>query len=204
MHKTIPEWMKTGCDLMVDIETLSTEPNAVILSIGAVKFNPHVLNTEEELNAEKFYINIDRDDSAKYNLHVCEQTIAWWAGQSTSAQAALLKDQKPLREAIETFTAWIGEVPRVAKCWAKDPDFDVVILRKSYAAIKNGTFPVPYFLSRSVRTITDLAYPNEHDAPNIRVGTHHNAVDDCISQALMVQHCYHRIGLSINNYRPIL
>ena len=202
--KSIPEWLQNGAELMVDIETLSTQPNAIILSIGAVKFNPQVRNNEEDIAVESFYVNIDRDDAASYGLHTCPDTVAWWAAQSESARNALDKDAVNLRTAIERFTAFIGEEPRVGKCWAKDPDFDVVILRQSFRAVKNGDFPVPYYLTRSVRTVTDLAYPNEHDVPVIRVGTHHNAVDDCISQALMVQHCYHILNLTRTSTRPIL
>lgn len=75
------------------------------------------------------------------------------------------------------------------RVWAKDPDFDVVILRNAFAQI-GEMFPFKFWETRSVRTITELAYP-DGDPPPIGVGVAHNAKDDAIRQALMVQHCHH-------------
>ena len=42
---------------MIDLETLATDPNATILTIGGVKFNP---NTNEEPHSEFYYkLNVD-------------------------------------------------------------------------------------------------------------------------------------------------
>ena len=49
-------------------------------------------------------------------------------------------------------------------------------------------WPFKFWESRSVRTITEAAYPNG-DQPAIGVGVAHKALDDAIRQALMVQHC---------------
>ena len=200
----LPDYCVWGTDAMLDIETLSTEPNAVILSIGAIKFNPQILNTPEELNEYTFYRNIEREDSQRYNLHVDLATVQWWAAQHPDAQAALLVDPHPLKPTIAEFNKWLTDYPRVNRIWAKDPDFDVVITRSSFKATGFKMFPIPFWLTRSVRTIMDLAYPNGHDAPTIRIGTHHNALDDCITQALLVQNCHGRLGLIPNDNRVIL
>ena len=202
--KPLPWWCMWGTDAMVDIETLSTAPNAVIISIGAVKFNPQVLNTIEQLDEFTFYQNIDREDSQRYNLHVDADTIRWWSQQSQEAQDATKTNLTPLRTACEALNKWLTDYPRANRIWAKDPDFDVVILRENFKMVGLKMFPIPFWLTRSVRTITDLTYPNGHDAPNIRVGTHHNALDDCISQALMVQHCHGKLGLIPNDDRVLL
>ena len=182
-------------DIMVDIETESTQPNAIILSIAAVKFNAQTLDTVEGINQHTFYRNIIRADAASWGLHSDPDTLKWWSEQAPEARAALEPNQVPLKGALLEFAHFCTEEPRACRLWAKDPDFDAVILRSAFRACDLAPFPVPFWLTRSVRTIQDLAYPSVHDLPKIRVGTHHNALDDCASQALMVQHCHKQLGL---------
>ena len=46
---------------MIDIETLATDPNATILTIGGVKFNPY---NDVEPHSE-FYYKLDVDEQEK-------------------------------------------------------------------------------------------------------------------------------------------
>ena len=61
--------------IMVDLETISTANNAVIVSIGATRFTLH------EGIIDKFSINVDPFDAKKYGLHIDPDTIAWWKKQ---------------------------------------------------------------------------------------------------------------------------
>ena len=61
--------------LAIDLETLSLEPNAHILSIGAVFFDP----ATGEMG-DSFYVEIDPKHDQP-NAHVSASTAAWWASQ---------------------------------------------------------------------------------------------------------------------------
>ena len=62
---------------MIDLETLSTNPNATILTVGGVKFDPY---TSEE-PAEGMYFRVDVDSQTKIGRNVMQETMNWWATQ---------------------------------------------------------------------------------------------------------------------------
>ena len=66
-------------NVMVDIETLGTSSNSVILSIGAVEFD------NENLGAE-FEVYIDPESCTDHGLVIDAPTVMWWLGQSNEAR----------------------------------------------------------------------------------------------------------------------
>ena len=72
-------------DIMIDLETLATSPNAAVLTIGAVRFDPFN-NDIGNPTCEKLYIRVDLDSCDELGLEVNDDTIAWWAQQSKEAQ----------------------------------------------------------------------------------------------------------------------
>lgn len=177
--------------LMTDIETMSTEPNAAIVSIGACAFDPLQNQSIEELD-ERFYTTISLQTCVDAGLHISAGTVEWWLKQSPDAQAALFAEpHRQLRTACTEFRMWADDLrPKITSCWANDPDFDYVILREAYKAV-GVMWPFAFWMNRSCRTIKDLAWPNG-DTPDFRAGTlHHRADDDAAAQALMVQAAHH-------------
>lgn len=172
---------------MLDIETMGTSPQAAILSIGACFFD---LGTEPGEIASTFSVNISLKSNAKAGRAIEPSTVLWWLNQPKEAQNAFLEGpHEALRAALTRFSAWqqaLTPVPH--RCWAKDPDFDVVILRDAFQQ-ENIVFPFKYFMSRSVRTILDLAFGEEIPAPP-NPGVAHSATDDAIKQATLVQMAY--------------
>jgi len=67
-------------DLMIDIETVGTGPEACILTIAAQSFNP--LGTG--YYPQYFYARIDPDSQPGRNIE--QGTIDWWATQPPEAQ----------------------------------------------------------------------------------------------------------------------
>ena len=51
-------------EIMIDIETLSTTPNALILTIGAIKFNRNE-DVKDLKELETFYVRIDQNSCKK-------------------------------------------------------------------------------------------------------------------------------------------
>lgn len=186
-------------DIMVDSETISTEPNACILSLGACVFDP----TTAEIGPT-FYAKLNHEQGLLAGLHQSKDTMEWWAKQSEAAQKhafdlsgaedygdALLRFQKYLiavRDAIPT---------KKIRFWANDPDFDGVILMSSFKAHKLLP-PWQYWEHRSVRTIKDIGA--EFCGANVkgvlpdRQGTYHNALDDAVHQARVVSKIWTLLG----------
>lgn len=189
------------CHCMVDIETHSTAPNAVIVSIAAVLFDPYQLNTSEELYAgHTMYCNVDA--ASQPASHTDPGTLAWWGRQSQEAQDAVKQNTIPIGEALKKFydfCDWRGDGskhPKAHFMWANDPSFDCVILSEAYKQYSKFKFPTQFFNWRSFRTAKDLAWPPGTEAPNIQVGVAHNALDDCIKQIHYVQGAFRRFGHS--------
>ena len=62
---------------MIDLETLSTNPNATILTVGGVKFDPY---TSEE-PAQGMYFRVDVDAQTNMGRDVMQDTVDWWSKQ---------------------------------------------------------------------------------------------------------------------------
>lgn len=182
--------MKYSCHVMVDLETLSVQPDAAVLSIGACAFD--MLDKDEDIT-EVFSANVSLESNVEHGRHISADTLLWWFKQSPEAQEATFHAPTiSLPQALMKLTQWInGLRPMPTHVWARDPDFDIVILRQAYAAI-SSEFPFKYWTSRSVRTIVELAYPN-HDEPKFSGGVKHSAVDDAVYQAMLTKLCYHRL-----------
>lgn len=189
----------TQSDLMVDIETLGTTAGSIVLSIGAVIFNPFTLSGFDELREQAFYVNIDRDNAAHLGFTADPSTLDWWAKQDPAAWAALQTDPKPVREAINAFANFALNHPlRISHVWAKSPSFDCVLLQALYQKF-DQRFPIPFFAWRDVRTAEHFAWCGE-ETPKFfgPEGLAHDARDDAVAQALSIQRAHYRLGLSLD------
>lgn len=155
--------------VMIDLETMSTRPNAAVLSLGAVKFEVGAGITD------KFYATIDAKDCKSLGLHFSKDTIKWWSEQNPTALAMLSKHTKPLGIVLNDFTAWYGN--QSLPTWGCGSDFDNVILTSAYYALGRAQ-PWKFWHNRCYRTVKELIKIPE--AP--REGTYHNALDDAIHQ----------------------
>jgi hypothetical protein len=195
-----------GVHLMVDLETLGTTESAPILTIGAVLFDPQARDTFEGLLQRAFLRRIEVPDAIKYSGGVNGETLKWWFQQSDAAIKALVGDdavllKTALTELFEYAQSrhnrqpeWLRNMPLPTRVWAKDPDFDCNILR--YACDRtNIKWPYHFSIMRSVRTIQDTAFP-DGELPVVHEGVAHDAAQDAVAQALMVQACYAALGQS--------
>lgn len=156
-------------NVMIDLETWSTSPNASIRSIGACKFN------EGGIASGVFYENIS--DSESNGLHVNECTRQWWSRQSQQAREALLINPKPLEYVLEEFAMWLPDTSATLM-WGNGADFDNAILANAYSHF-DLAMPWNFYNNRCYRTVKNL-FPI---VTIIRTGEKHNAIEDAISQA---------------------
>lgn len=169
-------------EVMLDLETLGTGNNAVILSIGAVKFDPYGQGLLGELPSQsRFEAFVDPATCVAAGMQMDANTVMWWLHPDRAPAREVLngKDRKTLSRVLLDFASWMGDPKPV---WGNGSDFDNVILRNAYTAVGQSC-PWKYHQSRCFRTIRNL-YP---DVPVDRVGVYHSAVDDAATQALHLQ-----------------
>ncbi|MEN6621457.1 MAG: 3'-5' exonuclease [Smithella sp.] len=174
--------------LMLDLETLGSNSNAAILSIGAVAFNPRVKNTYEDLNQNPyiFYRTICIESAMRYG-RADASTIQWWMNQSDNAKKAAFNGSYELPQALDDFAEFCKKM-EITRIWGNGATFDNVIIRNAWDRVSQlkqvaPEFPIPFWGDECYRTIKELV----PQVKIVRYGTYHNALDDAISQALHLQ-----------------
>jgi len=167
-------------NIMIDLETMSTAPNAAIVAIGAVAFDTELFT----LHPLELDVKVSLASSKRLGLDIGASTIEWWLQQSGEAREATFGGSKiSIREALQRFEQWItAVVPDKDKrlVWGNGASFDNVILASAYAATEYS-LPWHFWNDRCYRTMKHL-YP-AMGMPTF-VGTKHKAVDDARMQAL--------------------
>lgn len=166
-------------EVMVDLETLDNSPTSLILSIGACKFH----KAGQGLVGTAFHAFIDPTNAFACGLTISPGTVDWWLDpQRDEARKEMMANKPhrlPLREALGRFTAWMdGDLP----VWGNGATFDNVILSNAYKTVRMHQ-PWSFWNDRCYRTMKSQ-YP---DIKIERVGTHHSALQDAVSQALHLQ-----------------
>lgn len=166
---------------MLDLETLGTRPGSIIISIGATKFD------ENGPYGEPFYMRIDMQSCVDAGMLIDVETIKWWMKQSDEARAEFQKESVPLTEALIKFSNWTGYTYKnidnywkevVIELWGNGANFDNSLLKAAYDKVGIEA-PWKFWNDRCYRTLKAM-YP--HIKMEKRTGTHHNALDDAISQ----------------------
>ena len=83
---------------MIDLETLGTDPNSVIISLGAIKFNPY---TDVEPDGG-LYIKPDIDEQQDLGRTINDDTLEWWGRQDSKVRDEALSDEG--RSTLEDMT----------------------------------------------------------------------------------------------------
>ena len=116
---------------MLDLETLSTAPNAVILTIGAVRFSRQDSSPSLD-STDNFYRRIDTRSCVDVGMHICLETQSWWEKQDVQARnEAFVHEDLPLVQALKEFSEWFGGTLHL---WSHGSSFDCVILEQAYKA----------------------------------------------------------------------
>lgn len=144
--------------IMLDIETASTAPNAMILTIGAIGFN-HL--TGKHIG-EPFYRKIDLNSYKKYGTFTFDaETLAWWAIQEDEArkEAFCGNDRISILQTLQEFVSWYNITTQEAKkvyVWSHGASFDIPILSFAFNTV-GITIPWQFWNIRCTRTLFDDA-----------------------------------------------
>ena len=173
-------------DVMIDLETMSTQPDAMIRSIGCVAFGPDGLGAELPLVV----------DPAGALGHMDPETVAWWLDQSGSARhilsAAYPGRRMHLASALQELR-WFWDAlkapPAKIRIWSHGASFDVPIIESAFRACGHQ-IPWGHRAIRDTRTILELA--------DVKIvtpeGAKHDALGDARAQALAVIAAARRLG----------
>jgi len=185
--------------IMMDLETLGTEPGCSILSIGAVYFDP----VKEELGSE-MYVLVHRPSCTAYGLWEDPSTINFWEGQAAKnevhkkflADVMMETIAYTLPKALVEFNQFVALGSGAVRVHGNGADFDNAIMRAAYrAAGVKPTGSWAKFGGRCYRTVKNL-FPDVK--MQIREGVHHNALDDAKNQALHLMTIVKAKGLTLS------
>jgi exodeoxyribonuclease VIII len=178
------ETMAYQFDVMLDLETLSTLPNARILSIGAWPFRLD----DGPVPFEPFYRNVavESQDGA------VDEAFYWWLKQSEAARLRLTNPE-PVgsSEAVLDLYLWFEEIggkDKEFRLWSHGTSFDVPILQSLYHDWGYNT-PWKYNATRDTRTLFHAAGLDWDTADEMREPSH-DALDDARCQATLVKRAW--------------
>lgn len=167
--------------MMIDLETYSLNPNAVIRSIGVVLFD-----MKGEMQ-NVMHTGVDLESCLMAGLSIDQDTVNFWRKQPVEFRIQLQQLPTMLlnvmldelhKRAIETLTELF--------VWSHGSNYDIVILESAYKAV--GQTPWwKYGNVRDTRTLFDLA-----DYKYVAKGGH-DALGDAERQAEAVSNAYRKL-----------
>lgn len=170
--------------IMVDLETMAVTPRAVVLTLGAVQFDPFTNEIYDDL-----YLKFDLDDQDKLGRDIDPNTLDWWAKQEPKVMEEAFSSDGRI-SVVDGMDAFHKFVWGADKIWSHGAVFDIIILEDIYRQI-NKPIAWEFWRCRDTRTLFDLADPEMEKSAE-----QHNALFDAIRQAKGVQTVYRKLGKS--------
>ncbi len=171
--------------VMLDIETLATTPDAVVMSVGVVKFDPHT-----GVPHNKTLWRPDIDEQTERDRHISDSTLEWWAKQPEHIQEDAFSDHGriPVVEFMKELNRYcVG----MEKIWCQGPQFDMLILENLYIQYGHH-FGWQFWQVMDCRTLFQLMPVDPRKAIQQDL---HSADADAYYQAIGVQQCYEHFGI---------
>lgn len=163
--------------IMVDLESMGTSPDSIIVGLGAVAFDM----ASGVVSDETFFRAINMGEAERLGRRMQASTVAWWLSQNKAAQNAIIWSTYPVRDALDEFDAFVERVsePGEVMMWGNSPAFDNAMLSHLYHTLDREQ-PWKFWNDRDLRTLRWLYRHVEQDEFE---GEKHNAADDALAQA---------------------
>lgn len=185
-------------DIMVDLETLSTNNDATIFQIAAalfdVKTGDIIMSFDKRAN-----IALNKD------MVVSGSTLKWWVSQGKLLNELLnVQEDFSSDDLIKEFHLWVNNTITThgksnVRLIGNGPTFDIMILRTHFERL-GLEYPIAFRNERCMRTILQLASDKLGiDHNGIRENctpegfTAHNAFWDVKRQIAMYSYCYNAL-----------
>ena len=170
----------------IDIETLGSTPDTVVLTIGGIKFDPMV---DDGLHSQ-FYYRLDADEQLEMGRTITQTTLEWWDKQPEEIKAEAMdpEDRISVNETLKALNKWLVGVDKI---WCQGPVFDIGILENLYKQI-NLHHNWSFWNIRDSRTLFSLMDSDPRKEIDFAA---HNALADAIVQSLCIQKVYKSLGI---------
>ena len=176
--------------IMLDLETLGTDSNAVVVSISAVEFD---LDTGKQ--GSDIEIGLNLLEQALNGGIIDTSTLSWWSSQSAKAKSSLLRiPVLSIDDALDKFNTWIESIDhdlKDIKLWGNGATADNVWVRNLYRR-HNIDFVLPYWCDCDVRTLVTISGISTRDYKF--TGLKHNGIHDCLHQIKYCTDAYNKLG----------
>lgn len=161
----------SGIHVMIDLETLALSPDAVILQIGAVKFDRESIHGTFEATLDW------RRQARLFERRIDPDVMRWW--ESQPQRDRVLNGERYLYDALADFRDWYGlhSLPT----WGNGAAFDLAILQDAFHGAGKLVF-WSHKHERCYRTVRLLL-----GLPKAVSATAHTAVSDALAQARVLQ-----------------
>ena len=148
--------------LIIDMETLGTKPNSVVLSMACVPFNFNSNVDFESLVKSSFYVKFDTIEQIQHHKRkVDENTVNWWKKQQSEEAKSVIRPSKndvSLETGLRAFSKFVGSTGYDFKnsfVWSRGIAFDGPLLESIYDNVDTINIPVNTWLYRDIRTYVD-------------------------------------------------
>lgn len=177
-------------EIMVDLETMAVSPDAVIVTIGAVKFNRRDTNDNIN-NIDKFYSRVNIQSCVDIGLKVDPATVEWWKSQPDSVSTEIYSpdNRHPIKLTLQKFTDWYVKTEPITHIWAHGSHFDIPILENAYKAC-NLIPPWKFWQVRDTRTLYEASGVH---LSRIYIKMKHHAMYDAFRQTIGVQNAFKKL-----------
>lgn len=178
---------------MIDIETMSTDERALVMSVGVVSWRTNLTKKPTILATEVFYPSLEQQRA--YNRVIDIETVMFWMQQSEKARQGIYTDQN--RCSVEFMFNWLRDsITDETKIWSNSPNFDTTIL---------GTLAddagVPRFGGhwqyRDVRTLLDETHIDKAPLFDLLGVESHDPIGDCKVQITAVEHARAKMAIRV-------
>ena len=182
---------------MIDLETLGTRASSIILTIGAVRFDPNSLEGIKDvwpkLAVPWFYREVSLQSCIDLGMTFDADTLKWWMRQSEGARNSAFNPDAPVHigQALNDLNVFLNppSAQPVEYVWSHGATFDLPILADAYPRC-GRVIPWKYPNCRDTRTLFDMAFGGKAPMP---AGYEHNAMWDAARQAVGVQESYAKL-----------
>ena len=171
--------------IMLDIETMSIKPNAMVLSIAAIAFDPFEITTDFSKNPQLDLLLSLEEQSSR---DVQEVTAWWWQQRDQSVRDKIFGDDNRVLvvDALQQLSKFVWMKNTI---WCQGPTLDITVLTDLYES-NNLSVPWKYHVVRDSRTLLDLVeIEPEPDAT-------HDAIEDVVRQSKLVQKALKKLGVT--------
>ena len=155
-------------NIMLDIETLGTRVDSVVIQVAMVKFD------RDGNLGESLSVCLNKDEQLELGLSYTQATIDWWNKTNPELLKKLLTENvSSLKEGLKQINSFIN---RYDYLWCH-ATFDAPILSNLFEAAGMRA-PWGYKNVRDIRTLVDLTQLDLSNYNWIAEKTH-DALDDC-------------------------